>query len=119
MVKRFYKHKLLLDENMPLRSDLPQLNKHFDVKHVDHDLKQGGISDQKVYNLAVTQKRIIITRNTKHFLPLAGTKADVGIIGIPPHWFTTQVDNKLISFLKTKTPKTLRKKLIPLSKVQK
>ncbi len=80
MTKRFYKYKILLDENMPPRSDLPRLNKHFNVKHVDHDLGQGGASDENIYMLAVSQKRVILTHNIKHFLSLAGTRDDAGII---------------------------------------
>ena len=45
MPKRFYKHKLLLDENMPSRPALPRLNQHFDVKHIRDDIHHGQIDD--------------------------------------------------------------------------
>ena len=114
MVKRFYKHKILLDENMPPRSDFPRLNEYFNVKHVDHDLGHSGIPDDKAYDLAVSQERIILTRNIKHFAPLAGTKDDAGIIGIPPHWSPLQLDKKLTAFLMHKSPKSLQGKLSTL-----
>ena len=115
MVKRFYKHRILFDENMPPRSYFPRLNKYFDVKHVDHDLNKGGASDEDVYALAVSQKRVILTHNQKHFLPLAGTKDDAGIISIPPHWTPKYLDGKLTAFFMKQSPKSLVGKLISLS----
>jgi hypothetical protein len=74
MPKRVYKHKLLLDENMPPRTAFLLLNSQFDVKHLVVDLRHGGLTDPEVYQLAVEQKRILVTYNTKHFRPLAGRK---------------------------------------------
>ena len=99
MPKRFYKHKLLLDENMDLRQKFPRLNEHLDVKHVAHDLKHGGDSDTVVYELAVSQGRIILTQNAKHFRPLVGTKQDAGCIAIPPHWLPAEIDTRLTALL--------------------
>ncbi len=65
MVHRFYKHKLLLDENMPSRLEFPRLNGLFDVKHIRDDLKSGGLSDPQVYDLAGKQQRLIVTFNAK------------------------------------------------------
>ncbi|MEU7268316.1 DUF5615 family PIN-like protein [Streptomyces asiaticus] len=117
MVKRFYKHKLLLDENMPPRTSLPRLNEHFDVKHVDHDLRRGSIDDQQVQTLALSQGRIIITLNIKHFRPMAGRNrdADLGVIGIPPHWQPSQVDVKLTSLLMQHGANYFRGRYISLS----
>ena len=58
MPKGFYKHKLLLDENMSFRTAFPSLNSKFDVKHIEDDLKQGGLPDPDVYQLAVKLNRI-------------------------------------------------------------
>lgn len=44
MPKGFYKHRLLLDENMPHRSEFPILNSKFDVKHIEDDLGKGGLA---------------------------------------------------------------------------
>jgi Domain of unknown function (DUF5615) len=82
MPKGFYKHKLLLDENMPLRSDFTNLNGKFDVTYIEDDLKKDGLDDPDVYQLAVDQKRILVTFNSKHFRTLAGKKNDAGIIGV-------------------------------------
>ncbi|GGS82851.1 DUF5615 family PIN-like protein [Streptomyces cinerochromogenes] len=114
MVRRFFKHKLLLDENMPPRGVFPRLNEHFDVKHVDHDLSQGGIKDASVYELARTASRIIVTQNVKHFKPLAGGKSDAGVIGVPPHWQPKQVDSQLTALLMRHRPGYFRGRYISL-----
>jgi len=57
MVRRLYKHKLLLDVVFPPRSYFPMLNHRFDVKHVKTDLKYIGLPDEKVYALAAQLKR--------------------------------------------------------------
>ena len=115
MPKRFYKHKVLLDENMPKRSAFPNLNSKFDVKHVADDLKQGSLPDPDVYQLAVTQKRILVTYNTKHFRILAGSKGDAGIIGVSANLPTSQVDTKLTAILTKSTPQALQRKFAPLT----
>jgi predicted nuclease of predicted toxin-antitoxin system len=114
MVKRFYKHKLLFDENMPPRTALPRLNEHFDVKHVAMDLDKGGIDDPVVYDLAVELGRIIVTRNVKHFAPLVSTKPDRGIIAIPPHWQPAQIDTKLTALLRKHGPNYFNGQLVRL-----
>ena len=48
MATRFYKHKLLLDENMPRRTYFPSLNARFDVKHIALDYKQRGLPGEAV-----------------------------------------------------------------------
>ena len=63
MVRRYYKHKLLLDEGFPPRSFFSMLNHRFDVKHVKTDLKHIGLPDEKVYTLAAQLKRLIVTYN--------------------------------------------------------
>jgi hypothetical protein len=115
MPRGFYKHKLLLDENMPLRTAFPNLNSKFDVKHVEGDLKQGSLSDPEVYELAATQKRILVTYNSKHFRSLAGSKDDSGIIGVSANLPAFQVDTKLTALLTKSTPQALQRKFIPLT----
>jgi predicted nuclease of predicted toxin-antitoxin system len=115
MPKRFHKHKLLLDENMPHRTDLPLLNSKFDVKHLVDDLKHAGISDPEVYQLAVAQKRILVTFNTKHFRALAGTKDGTGVIGVSANLPTSQIDTKLTALLTRITPHALARKFTPLT----
>ena len=112
MPKRFHKHKLLLDENMSPRTAFPNLNSIFDVKHVREDFHLTSLPDPEVYQLAVKHQRILLTYNIKHFRQFAGTRNDAGIIGIPPHLTSAQVDTKLTSLL-TKTLPTLCKGNIP------
>ena len=115
MPKRFHKHKLLLDENMPHRTDFLALNSLFDVKHLVDDFKHGGLPDPQVYQLAVEQNRILVTYNTKHFRPLAGSKKDAGIIGVSANLPLPQVDSKLAALLTKSTPHTLARKFTPLT----
>ena len=82
MGHRFYKHKLLLDENMPHRLEFPRLNGLFDVKHVRDDLKSGGLPDPQVYDLAAKLQRLIVTFNARVFKSLATGSLDTGIIGV-------------------------------------
>jgi hypothetical protein len=103
MPKGFYKHKLLLDEHLPPRQFLPRLNERFDVKHIKHDLRHGGMDDPLIHELAVEQGRIILTRNVKHFRPLLREDTP-GIIGVPEAWPREQLDTKLSSLLMKRGP---------------
>jgi hypothetical protein len=114
MAKAFYKHKPLLDEQMPLRTAFPRLNERFNVKHVAMDLNKGGTKDPAVYDLAVELGRIVITQNDRHFAPLVGTQDDRGIIGIPPHWQPEQIDSKLTALLMRHGPSYFNGRLIRL-----
>jgi hypothetical protein len=80
--EKFFKHKLLLDENMPGRTYFTLLNERFDVKHVAIDYKQVSLSDEAVYELAREEGRLIVTHNTKDFTHLAAKSTSTGIIGI-------------------------------------
>ena len=82
MQKRFYKHKLLLDENMPHRIAFPHLNELFDVKHIRDDFKSGGFSDPQVHHLAAQLKRLIVTYNAKDFKDLAPRSEHTGVIAL-------------------------------------
>ena len=113
--RRFYKHKLLLDENFPTRKDFPTLNRRFDVKHVGADLNQQGLSDPLVYDLARKQGRLVITRNIKDFRELALTSNDTGVIGISPNLTFDQIDKKLTALLNKSTKKSLLGKLTIIS----
>jgi predicted nuclease of predicted toxin-antitoxin system len=114
MPKRFYKHKLLSDENMPPRTQSPRLNAHFDVKHVSHDYHKDGIPDEEVYALAVEQGRIIITINRDDFEKLAGTKADCGVIAVSDGPAAVRTDTKLTALLMRHGPTYFRGRVVPL-----
>lgn len=105
--KRFYKHKLLLDENFPIRTYFPTLNRRFSVKHIGKDLNLTGLSDLQVYTLARKEKRIIVTRNIKDFETLAKTSNDTGVIGVSPNLTFKQVDKKLTALLNRSTESSL------------
>ena len=104
MPKRFYKYKLLLDENMSPRQRFPRLNEHYDVKHLRDDFHRGGMKDPPVYGFAVAQQRILVTENWTDFLNLVGTEGDLGVIGVPSAWTTSQVDTKLTALLMKRSP---------------
>lgn len=110
MQKRFHKHKLLLDENMPHRLAFPHLNEVFDVKHLRDDLKSGGLSDPQVHALAATVQRLIVTYNAKDFKDLATRNKDTGVLALSPNLSLHQIDTKLTALLIRSTPKDLRGK---------
>jgi predicted nuclease of predicted toxin-antitoxin system len=107
MAHRFHKHKILLDENFPSRLELPRLNGFFDVKHVRDDLKQGGLPDPDVYQLAIKLERVLVTFNAKDFKQLIERMGGYGVIGVSTHLTKEQIDKKLTSLLMHSTPKAL------------
>lgn len=115
MVKRFYKHKLLLDENMAYRTQFPSLNELFAVKHIAGDYKQGGLPDPKVYALAQKEGRLLVTYNIKDFIRFAPQSSDTGIIGVSPNLSLKQIDKKLTALLTKATESELRGKLTYIS----
>ncbi|MBI2040185.1 DUF5615 family PIN-like protein [Candidatus Microgenomates bacterium] len=115
MPRKFYKHKLLLDEGFYYRKDLPVTNSRFDVKHVAGDYKQGASSDTKVYDLAKQEERILVTLNIKHFKPLVSTSRSTGVIGVSPNLTLDQIDKKLTSLLNKSTKKSLFGKMTIIS----
>lgn len=114
--KRFYKHKLLLDENFPIRSYFPILNRRFDVKHISADYNQSGLSDPKVYKIACKEGRIVVTYNTKDFEKLVEASSETGVIGVSVNLIFEQIDKKLTSLLTKSTQKQLLGKLIVVSR---
>src|SRR5512144_115010 len=98
MPKRFYKHKLLLDEHLPPRQRLAHLNERFDVKHIKHDLHLGGLDDAPIHELARARQRIILTSNVKDFRRLLREDSP-GIISIPETWSAERLDTKLTALL--------------------
>jgi len=114
MPPRFYKHKLLLDEGIFRRQALKRLNSRYSVKHVSHDLKKDGISDQEVYDIARRQKRIIITYNIVDYKKLVHQSSDTGVIGVT-QWLTPdKLDIKLNALLSKSAEKTFYGKYTPL-----
>lgn len=115
MPKKFHKHKLLLDENFPARSSFPTLNRKFDVKHISADLKQVGLSDPQVYELAKKEKRLLVTYNIKDFLSLSSKSAETGVIGVSANLSLAQIDKKLVALLNKSSKSKLFGKLIMIT----
>jgi predicted nuclease of predicted toxin-antitoxin system len=115
MTRRFYKHKLLLDEGFPPRWYFPRLNQRFDVKHIKSDLRKIGLPDTEIYALAVVQNRLIVTYNAKDFRPLARRSTATGIIGVSALMPYDQIDKKLTALLTKSTEHTLQGKYTSLA----
>jgi predicted nuclease of predicted toxin-antitoxin system len=114
MTQRFYKHKTLLDEQVSPRQYFPRLNARFDVKHIKHDLNLASLPDPEVYALALSQSRIILTKNVKDFRRLLREDAP-GIIGIPEAWSNQRIDSKLTALLMRHGPNYFRGRYRPLA----
>ncbi len=115
MPRKFYKHKLLLDEGFFYKKDLPLTNSKFDVKHIKGDYKLEALPDSKVYEFAKEKKRLLVTLNIKHFKLLAFLSNLTGIIGISENLSLEQIDNKLTALLNKSTKKSLFGKLTTIS----
>lgn len=107
MPHKIYRHRLLLDENFPVRSKLPRLNSRFDLKHITEDLKESGISDGKLFKIAVRLKRLLVTFNDRHFREKSKNSKDTGVIGVSTNLSNEQIDKKLTSLLIKSGPKEL------------
>jgi hypothetical protein len=114
MPKKFYKHKTLLDEQVSPRQFFPRLNELFDVKYIKHDLNLAGLPDPAIYELALKQGRIILTKNVRDFRPLLREDSP-GIISIPENWSLSRIDSKLIALLTRHGPNYFRGRYHPLA----
>ncbi len=116
MPRKFYKHKLLLDEGLYPRNVLHRTNNRHNIKHIKHDLNKGGVKDEDIYKIARKQKRIIITYNIDHFKRLAKKSKDTGIIGITQGFTPEELDKKLNSLLSKNSENSFYGKYIPLNR---
>lgn len=108
---RFHRHKLLFDEGLPYRTRLPRLNSRHDLKHIKGDLKRSGLSDEKVYDIAVKTQRLLVVFNIKDFKGLAIKSKKTGIIGVSQNLSIEEIDKKLIALIYKKSPKHFNGKL--------
>ena len=115
MPPRFYKHKLLLDEGLYSKKSLKRINSRYNIKHIKHDLNKGGVTDKEIYEIACTQKRIIITYNIEDFRKLAIQNKDTGVIGVTQGFTPEQLDTKLNSLLSRSSENSFYGKYTPLS----
>jgi hypothetical protein len=107
MTQKLYKHKLLLDENFPPHTRLPKLNGLYDVKHIALDLHNAGMKYLPVYELACQENRLLVTRNYPDFRSLPKSTDTGGAISISGNLTYSQIDTKLVSFLRKSNPKSL------------
>ncbi len=116
MPPRFYKHKLLLDEGLYPRKYLKRINNRYDIRHIKHDLRKGGIRDIEIFKIAERQKRIVITYNIGDFKKLLTRSKNTGVIGVTQGLGPEQLDIKLNSLLSKSSEKSFYGKYTPLSK---
>lgn len=115
MTRRFYKHKILLDENFFYRSYLPKLNRNFDVKHIKDDFKQTGLKDPEIYKFALNSGRILVTFNSNDFRELAKTSKDTGVVGVSGNMLPEVIDKKLTALFHKSPKKSLLGKMTTIS----
>ena len=115
MPKKFYKFKLLLDENMPPRPRFPRLNSRFDIKHIRDDLNYISLKDPSVYALAAKLNRLVITFNGDDFEKMVNQSKETGVINVSSNMRYDQIDNKLTSILIKSSPNALYGKFINLT----
>jgi predicted nuclease of predicted toxin-antitoxin system len=115
MPRRFYKFKLMLDENMPPRQRFPRLNSRFDVKHIRDDLSHTGLKDPSVYALASKLNRLIITFNGDDFKNMVAQSSQTGVINVSANLRYDQIDTKLTSLLTKSSPNALFDKFTDLT----
>lgn len=101
---------------MPSRLEFPRLNGLFDVKHVRDDLGSAGLPDPQVYDLAVKQRRLIITFNARDFRALATRSQQTGIIGVSTNLPSHQIDTKLTALLVRSSANALNGKLTTITR---
>jgi len=99
MTKKFRRYKLLLDEGLPPRDRFKILNSRHNLKHIKHDFGESGISDEKIWELAIKEGRLVITYNVKDFKKLVKTVKQSGVIGVSTNLPTDQIDKKLTALL--------------------
>ena len=111
MAPRFYKHKILLDENFPNRKYFPILNSRFNVKHIAKDLKHSGLFDDQIYKFAQKGKMVIVTFNVKDFVAFVGISHTTGIVGVSNNLSNEDIDKKLTSLFTKSTKRSLLGKI--------
>ncbi len=116
MPPKIYKHRLLLDEGLYPRKLLTRANNRHNLRHIKHDLNRAGIKDLQVYEIAVSQKRIIVTYNVRDFKKLSKKSEGSGVIGVSQGLTPEQLDTKLNALLSKNSEKSLFGKYTPLSR---
>lgn len=107
-----------MDEGLYPRKSLPRINNRHDVKHIKHDLNNAGVKDKEVYEIAIEQKRIIVTYNTRDFKKFAKLNKNSGVIGVGQRLTPDRLDTKLNSLLSKSPEKSFYGKYTPLGGIK-
>lgn len=107
MAPRFYKHKIIFDENFPTRAYFPLLNSKFTVKHIAKDLNKSGWSDKQIYKFASQNNMIIVTFNIKDFVKFIDISHHAGVIGVSHNLSNDDIDKKLTALFSRSSEHTL------------
>jgi uncharacterized protein with PIN domain len=71
--------RLLLDHHLSARNVAEPLRRAgHDVRALSEEPAAQGLPDEQVLELAATERRILVTRNGRHFQPLLRERAEAG-----------------------------------------
>lgn len=112
--RKHTRYKLLLDEGLPPKETFPTLNNLHSLKHIKHDLKQGGAKDQTIYKIAEGGGYLVIVLNTKDFKPMIEDEKPT-IICLSSGITNRKIDQKICGILKKLKPQQKRGHVISVS----
>ncbi|MBI2017913.1 DUF5615 family PIN-like protein [Candidatus Daviesbacteria bacterium] len=115
MKAKFFKHKILLDENFFVPSYLPKLNKKFTVKHILQNPEHKGWSDWKVFRFASKNHMFVVTFNVKDFVDFVELSNTTGIVGISTNLSEEDIDKKLTALFTRSSKRSLFGKITFIS----
>lgn len=113
--RKFIKYKLLLDEGLSFPKNYPVLNSYHNVKHIVHDYRLSGISDKRVYAVAIRESRLMVVFNRKDFRPLI-KETTPSVISLSPNLTNKETDLKICKMLRSLSSTQNRGCLISISK---
>lgn len=112
--KKHIRHKLLLDEGLPHKENFPILNNLHVIRHINHDLKKGGSSDNTIYSLAKRNGYMVVVFNTKDFKPFI-TANKPTVFALSTGLTNTQIDRKICKLLRKLKPSQIKGCLISIT----
>lgn len=114
-VRKFIKYKLLLDEGLSSPKNYPVLNSYHNVKHIAHDYRRSGISDERVYAVAIRESRLMVVFNRKDFRLLI-KETTPSVISLSPNLTNKETDLKICKALRSLSSSQNQGCLISISK---
>ena len=112
--RKHTRYKLLLDEGLPPKENFPALNNLHSLKHIKHDLKQGGAKDPAIYKIAEEDNYLVVVFNTKDFKPMIEDKKPT-VICLSTGITNKQIDQKICGILKKLKPGQKRGHLVSVT----